>query len=95
MDENTLQILTEIRDLLRDGATPSRPWLSPEGAARYLGLSVSKIHKLVADGQIPFHRVPHTRMTKFHTVELDGWMRKGNHDSTQEEVDDIMRRLRK
>jgi excisionase family DNA binding protein len=80
MEDNILQILTEIKDLLRDGRAQSSPWLSPEEAARYLDMSPSKIYKMIAEDQIPHHRPPHTRLTRLHEMK--------------EEFDDIMRRIR-
>jgi len=94
VDDNILQILTEIRDLLRDGRAQSSPWLSPEEAARYLGMSPSKVYKMIAEDQIPHHRPPHTRLTRLHVGELDVWMRNGSTNEMKEEFDDIMRRLR-
>jgi excisionase family DNA binding protein len=92
--DNILQILTEIKDLLRDGRAQRSPWLSPEGAARYLGMSPSKVYKMIAEDQIPHHKPPYTRLTRLHVDELDAWVRSGSELSTTEEFDDILMRMK-
>ena len=54
----------------RDDTQPEHVWLTPEQAARFLGLpSVRALYQAVRRGQIPVHRLG--RRLRFRREELD------------------------
>jgi excisionase family DNA binding protein len=51
------------------------PWLTAEGAADYLGCSVSRIRTLTLTRELPHHR--DGRRALYHRDELDAYVRGG------------------
>lgn len=93
VEDDIRQILTEMRDLLRDSRDYPSPWLFPEEAARYLKVSSSKVYKMIHEEKIPFHRIPDSRLIRLSVDELDEWMRSGRKDVSEEQVEKIIRRI--
>ncbi|MBK8129581.1 MAG: excisionase family DNA-binding protein [bacterium] len=92
------ELLKEIRDLLKtlveQQVTDRVEWLSPEGAAAYLGMSESKLYKLVAENGIPHHRPPNTRLIRFDRAEVDEWVRGDSPaPKPQVNIDELIRSL--
>jgi excisionase family DNA binding protein len=94
VEYNILQILTEIKDLLRDGRAQSSPWLSPEEAARYLGVSRTRIYQYIRADRIPLHRLPDSNMVRLNIHELDEWVKSGG-EASRTISDETIRRLLK
>ncbi|MCD8305992.1 MAG: helix-turn-helix domain-containing protein [Prevotella sp.] len=59
--------------------------LTTAEAAKYLGIKVSYLHKLMMRRVIPYYK-PNGKLCFFDPTELDAWQR-GIRISTQEEVD--------
>jgi predicted DNA-binding transcriptional regulator AlpA len=69
-----LTVLREIRDLLDAG---SAEVLDPAGAARFLGISVSKVHQLNAAGELPSPAELGERCPRWSRTELKAWLFAG------------------
>ncbi len=76
--DRILGLLEEIRAGL---GAPPKTWLSPDEAAAYLGVSVSRIYQYVRADAIPFHRLPDSNLVRLNVEELDAWIRKGEASS--------------
>lgn len=77
-----------------DDTLPNR-YLSPRDAARYLGLSVFSVYRLVERRAIPFiplhpsgPRAPGRASVRFDVQALDAWMRKQTVKPHTEQVDE-------
>ena len=53
---------------------PIRRWMTVHDAACYLGVSNSKIYKMIAQHSIPYRKVGAS--IRLGSYELDEWMRK-------------------
>lgn len=52
----------------------AKRWMNVREVAEYLGVSNSKIYKLVESHSIPYRRIG--SVLRFGTIEIDDWMRK-------------------
>lgn len=50
-------------------------WLAYNDAATYVGLSRKTLERAVTANTVPYSRDPVTGRVRFHTDELDDWMR--------------------
>ncbi len=79
-EEREKETLSEIRDqmqalakMITNNCTCAKEVLTKDEAAIYLGVSVSYLHKLTANRQIPFY-VPFGKQHYFKRSELDEWV---------------------
>jgi excisionase family DNA binding protein len=84
-----MSILQEIRN---GQNTVRKVWLSPDNAALYLGVSVTRIYQYIRADGIPFHRLPDSNLVRIHVDELDEWVRK-SEKSTRGAAMEALRRL--
>ena len=79
MDEDLLKKLvrgvSEIKRSLDNGRL--KEWFSVEEAADYLGISINTLYKYVADGNIPFRKIPGSNLIRFRKRTLDIWLETG------------------
>lgn len=88
--DRILSLLEEIREGRVASATA---WMSPEGAAQHLDISVRRVYEYVRAGSIPFHRLPGSNLLRFHADELDAWVRS-DADRSRELSQELIRRLK-
>ena len=74
------ELLAELRTDLDREAWPG--WMDVPTAAKYLGISVERVRKLVAHREIPFSQAGRGCRVFFERVELDRWMRNQGVVST-------------
>lgn len=80
VEEREKETLSEIRDqmqtlakMITNNCTCAKEVLTKDESAIYLGVSVSYLHKLTANRQIPFY-VPFGKQHYFKRSELDEWI---------------------
>ena len=88
------EILRLLRDMHKGPAGSVSPWLTPEQAAVYLGVSRTRIYQYIHEVSMPFHRLPESNLIRLHTLELDTWVRNGSQPSLQINKDTIRRILK-
>lgn len=93
-DEKLDEILRLLRDMRTGPEGSGSPWLTPEQAAVYLGVSRTRIYQYIQSNRIPFHRLPDSNLIRIHTGELDEWVRNGG-EATRTISDETIRRLLK
>jgi excisionase family DNA binding protein len=93
-NDKLAQILAIVKELrARQGGPPS-PWLTPEEAADYLGISRSRLYQYVREGSMPGHYLPDSNMIRLNRDELDAWV-KSDRRSSAELSENAIRRLLK
>jgi excisionase family DNA binding protein len=65
----------EVAQYLAPAAPPPDSWLDTAGAADYLGISRTALHKLTAAREIPFEQDGPRCKCWFKRSELDAWRR--------------------
>lgn len=63
----------------------TKPVLTSEEAARYMGVSMSYLYKLTMGRKVPHYKSPTGKMCYFNRHELERWM-QSNRVSTDEEI---------
>ena len=63
----------------------TKPVLTSEEAARYMGVSMSYLYKLTMGRKVPHYKSPTGKMCYFNRSELEEWM-QSNRVSTDEEI---------
>lgn len=67
-----------IRAAVRDElARPTSPWLDSEKAAGYLGSTAGTLRNWRATGKGPRYHVVQDRLVRYHTDDLDSFVRSG------------------
>jgi excisionase family DNA binding protein len=84
LDEDALDSLAErlaprLARRLESVPRPQDGWLTAKGAAEYLGISVTALHKLTSARLIPFEQDGPGCKLWFRREELDAWRRSGGH----------------
>jgi len=74
------QIAEEVLYLKKDILTTSE-------AARFLGISCSRLYKMTMARKIPFYKSPQGRLNYFNRVELENWA-QSNRRATIGELND-------
>ena len=82
LDDEALESLAErlaprLARRLEHVTHPSDEWLTAKGAARYLGISVTALHKLTSARIIPFEQDGPGCKLWFRREQLDAWRRSG------------------
>lgn len=73
MSELTIEA---IRDVVREElAKPPSPWLNSEAAAAYLGSTAGTLRNWRATGKGPKYHVVQDRLVRYHTDDLDAFVR--------------------
>jgi excisionase family DNA binding protein len=57
-------------------------WLSVDEIGDYLGVKRDTVYKWISERGMPAHKIG--RLWKFKKDEVDGWVRKGGADSSNE-----------
>jgi hypothetical protein len=71
-------IACRVLELMREERQePSDGWLDAAGAARYLGIPKTALHKLTAARAIPFEQEGAGCKLYFKRLDLDAWRRQG------------------
>lgn len=65
--------------------------LTAKETARYMGISLSYLHKLTMKGQIPYYK-PSGKMLYFNREEVEAWL-MSNRCETKEELEDRARKF--
>lgn len=74
----TDQTLDAIRDIIREELrTPVSPWLDTAAAAAYLGSTAGTLKNWRASGQGPAYHIVNERLVRYHTEDLDRFVRTG------------------
>jgi len=76
--------LERIEQLLTEQHAFSKPFLSLEESAQYLGLSMSAMYKLTSSGKL-VHYKPNGKMIFCKKEDLDAWA-LSNRQKTQSEI---------
>jgi excisionase family DNA binding protein len=76
-DEKLDEILGLLEKIRAGQGSPLSPWLTPEQAAVYLGVSRTRVYRYMQGDRIPYHRLPDSNLVRFDARELDGWVRNG------------------
>ena len=71
-DEIGDELLTKIRPLL-EGRADSEGWLDTKGAAAYLGISVTALHKLTSARRLEFSQTMAGAPCFFRRSDLDAY----------------------
>ena len=53
-----------------NGSLITKEWLNTGEAAAYLGIPVGTLRNLTSNGQIPYYKVPGTRLNRYSVTEL-------------------------
>lgn len=61
------------------------PWMTPEKAAAYLGISLGTLRNWTSARYVPFAR--RGRVVRFHREKLDAWLRRGECHGRTEHAD--------
>ena len=70
--------LEAIRAIVREEmAKPATPWLDSELAAAYLGSTAGTLRNWRATGKGPRYHVVQDRLVRYHTDDLDDFVRNG------------------
>ncbi|MCB1060333.1 MAG: excisionase family DNA-binding protein [Calditrichaeota bacterium] len=88
------EILRALREIRTEHERLQSPWLTPEHAAFYLGVSRSRIYQYIHEGSIPFHRLPESNLIRLNALELDAWVRSESQPPKQVSNEAIRRILR-
>lgn len=62
----------------------TKPLLTTDEAAAYLGISKSHLYKMTSRGEVPFYK-PNGKVCYFDRLELEEWIRS-NRASTDSEI---------
>lgn len=60
----------------------TEPWLSTAAVASHLGVTKDTVYTWIAEKGVPAHKVG--RLWKFHTSEVDDWVRRGGAAASDE-----------
>ncbi len=82
-DELILQKLNQIELKLDEQNLLQKSVLNFSEACRYLEISASHLYKLTSTRQIP-HFCPQGKKLYFNRTELDTWLQRNRHNSTDE-----------
>ena len=70
--------LEEIREAVREELAAARsPWLDSRAAASYLGSTAGTLKNWRAAGKGPRYHVVQDRLVRYHTDDLDTFVRTG------------------
>lgn len=82
-DQLILEKLDQINQKLDEQALLQKVVLNFNEASRYLDISESHLYKLTSTKQIP-HFCPQGKRLYFNRLELDVWLQRNRHSSTNE-----------
>ena len=82
-DELILQKLNQIEQKLDEQNLLQKSVLNFSEACKFLEISASHLYKLTSTRQIP-HFCPQGKKLYFNRTELDAWLQRNRHDSTDE-----------
>lgn len=75
----TDETLDAIRHIIREELkTPVSPWLDTDQAAAYLGSTHGTLKNWRASGQGPTYHIVNERLVRYHTEDLDRFVRTGS-----------------
>ncbi len=72
-EEQILEILRSPR--LASALQPVSPWMTPEEAARYLGIALGTLRNWTSSHFIPFSKKG--RVVRYHRDTIDRWLARG------------------
>lgn len=83
--------MKELAEIKQCVALAQKEVLTSEEAARYMGISISTLHKLTAGRNIP-HFKPTGKLCYFNRMELEKWLQQ-NRVATDAELSDTANRI--
>ena len=83
MEDWLHKIFNEVQDLKKEiHNLKSNTWFSIQEAAKYLGISVRTLYRLINDNKIPYKLIPGTNKIRFKKRHLDIWIETGKNAVT-------------
>jgi len=97
--KSTVEVLTEILQVLRNLESKHSEWFTIDQVANYLGLSNNTVYQYVSKRKIPFYKIPNSSKLIFKREEINKWIegdghQRTNEDKAEEKANDIWEKIK-